>query len=106
MKSESKGETGISDQPAVTSDEARDSLESGGDALTFEQALEKLQQTVKALEGGELSLENSLRQFEDGVRLSRICQQHLSVAEQRVELLMRASADGTIETQPFGSNRG
>lgn len=76
------------------------------DALTFEQALEKLQQTVRSLEGGELNLEDSLKQFEDGVRLSRICQRHLSVAEQRVELLMRASADGKIETQPFGPGRG
>ena len=72
----------------------------------FELALEQLQQTVKRLESGELSLEDSLRNFEEGVRLTRVCQQHLSAAEQRVELLMKAGADGQVETQPFNPGRG
>lgn len=74
----------------------------------FEAALEQLQQTVKKLESGELSLEQSLQCFEDGVRLSRICQEHLSVAEQRVEILMKsgqagAGAEGQVDLQPFQS---
>ena len=52
--------------------------------------LDQLQQTVKRLESGELSLEDSLKNFEQGVRLTRLCQQHLATAEQRVEILMRA----------------
>jgi exodeoxyribonuclease VII small subunit len=73
----------------------------------FEGALEQLQKTVKQLESGELSLEDALKGFEEGVKLTRICQQHLADAEQRVELLMKASPDGTqVETQPFQPPRG
>ncbi len=75
--------------------------------LSFESALDQLQQTVKRLESGELSLEQALQHFEQGVKLTRLCQQQLTVAEQRVEMLMKASSDGKIETQPFnpGSSR-
>lgn len=69
--------------------------------LTFESALEQLQQTVKKLESGELSLDQSLAQFEDGVRLSRLCQEQLTAAEQRVEVLMKGNLDQKPETQPF-----
>lgn len=68
--------------------------------------MEELQKTVKQLESGELSLEDALKGFEQGVKLTRICQQHLAVAEQRVELLMKANPDGTVETQPFQPPRG
>jgi exodeoxyribonuclease VII small subunit len=71
--------------------------------LGFEQALDQLQQTVKKLESGELSLEQSLQSFEEGVKLTRLCQEQLSAAEQRVELLTKASADGAIETQSFST---
>jgi exodeoxyribonuclease VII small subunit len=74
-------------------------------AMGFEAAMEQLQATVRRLEGGELSLEDALKNFEEGVRLSRLCQQHLSAAEQRVEILMKASADGQIETQPFSGTK-
>jgi exodeoxyribonuclease VII small subunit len=71
---------------------------------SFEGALEQLQNTVKRLESGELSLEQALKNFEDGVKLSRICQEHLASAEQRIELLTKAGADG-VETQPFNPPR-
>lgn len=70
-------------------------------AMPFEAALERLQQTVKRLESGELSLEDSLKSFEEGVRLTRHCQDQLKSAEQRIELLTQVSADGKIETTPF-----
>jgi exodeoxyribonuclease VII small subunit len=76
------------------------------EAPNFETALEELQKTVKQLESGELSLEDALKGFERGVKLTRICQQHLSTAEQRVELLMKANPDGTAETQPFQPPKG
>jgi exodeoxyribonuclease VII small subunit len=70
---------------------------------TFEAALEQLQQTVKRLESGELSLEQALQFFETGVKLTRVCQERLGAAEQRVELLMKGgeSADSKPELQPF-----
>ncbi len=54
----------------------------------FEQALEQLEALVARLEGGELSLEDSLTTFEEGIRLTRECQQALRSAEQKVALLM------------------
>lgn len=71
---------------------------------SFESSLEQLQQTVKKLESGELSLEQSLKCFEEGIRLTRLCQQQLQSAEQKVELLMKADgATGNVELQPFPS---
>ena len=71
-------------------------------APSFESALEQLQQAVKRLESGELSLEQSLQQFEEGVRLTRVCQEQLSSAEQRVELLMKGTSETSVpEMQPF-----
>lgn len=67
---------------------------------SFEVALEQLQATVKKLESGELSLEEALKSFEEGVRLTRVCQEQLATAEQRVELLMQASGD-QVQVQPF-----
>lgn len=73
--------------------------------LSFETALEQLQAAVKRLESGELNLEQSLKHFEEGVRLTRTCQEQLSAAEKRVELLMKANADGSVELQPFSPQR-
>lgn len=73
--------------------------------LSFEGALEQLQIAVKKLESGELSLDQSLRQFEEGVRLTRFCQEHLAVAEQRVQLLLKPTPEGTPEVQPFSQDR-
>jgi exodeoxyribonuclease VII small subunit len=69
--------------------------------LTFEAALEQLQSTVKRMESGELNLEQSLKHFEEGVRLTRACQEQLASAEKRVELLIKANPDGSVELQPF-----
>jgi exodeoxyribonuclease VII small subunit len=56
---------------------------------SFEASFEQLQQVVKRLESGELTLEAALAHFEEGVRLTRTCQETLQAAEQRVEVLMR-----------------
>jgi exodeoxyribonuclease VII small subunit len=58
--------------------------------VDLEKALAELEEIVTQLEGGELSLEKSLKQFERGVRLSRECQAALKDAEQRVQALMGA----------------
>ncbi len=53
----------------------------------FETALADLEQLVQRMESGELSLEDSLSEFERGIRLTRVCQDALKVAEQRVKLV-------------------
>lgn len=58
----------------------------------FEQSLQELEALVLRMENGDLSLEDSLKEFERGVQLTRQCQEALTVAEQRVKLL---AADGT-----------
>jgi exodeoxyribonuclease VII small subunit len=62
--------------------------------VSFEATLERLHQIVEQLEGGELDLEESLRLFEEGVRLSRASQARLNSAEKRVEELLAVGADG------------
>ncbi|MEP6925819.1 MAG: exodeoxyribonuclease VII small subunit [Pyrinomonadaceae bacterium] len=59
----------------------------------FETSLAALEKIVRDLEAGELPLEESLKLFEDGVRLSRECQERLAQAERRIEVLTR-DADG------------
>ena len=66
-------------------------------APDFEQSLGELQTLVERLESGELSLEDSLAAFEQGIRLTRECQGAISQAEQKVQILL--GADG--RTAPF-----
>ena len=56
---------------------------------TFESSLEALEQIVRQLEDGDLPLEKSLELFEQGIRLSHECQERLSQAERRIEILLR-----------------
>lgn len=56
---------------------------------TFETALQELEKIVRKLEDGDLSLEESLKLFEDGVKLSRECQERLNQAERRIEVLLK-----------------
>lgn len=58
-------------------------------ARSFEASLEALERIVQQLESGDLPLEKSLELFEQGVRLSRECQERLSQAERRIEVLLR-----------------
>ena len=63
---------------------------------TFESSLGDLEKIVRKLEDGELSLEESLKLFEDGVKLSRECQERLSQAERRIEILLKDSQGNLI----------
>lgn len=56
---------------------------------TFESSLGELEKIVRKLEDGDLSLEESLKLFEDGVKLSRECQERLNQAERRIEILLK-----------------
>lgn len=62
---------------------------------TFESSLKELEHIVKQLEDGDLELEESLKLFENGVRLSRECRDRLTNAERRIEVLMK-EADGSL----------
>jgi exodeoxyribonuclease VII small subunit len=63
----------------------------------FEANLNSLEQLVESLERGDLSLEDSLQQFERGVALIRSCQQALEAAEQRVKILTEAGQGEALE---------
>ena len=68
----------------------------------FEKSLAELEQIVSQMESGELSLDESLKQFERGVALARSCQTALQAAEQKVEILLKKSgAKDSFEAAPF-----
>ena len=67
---------------------------------SFEASLEQLELIVRELEQGELPLERSLELFEQGVKLSRECQERLNQAERRIEVLMRDN-QGRPAVRPF-----
>ncbi|GFO59498.1 exodeoxyribonuclease 7 small subunit [Geomonas silvestris] len=66
----------------------------------FETALKKLEDVVKKLETGDLSLEESLKAFEEGVKQSAFCSKKLNEAERRVDVLLK-QRDGSFVTKPF-----
>lgn len=68
-------------------------------APDFEQALKELEAIVARMEQGDIPLEESLRQFERGIALTRTCQEALKAAEQRVQILAEENAGS--ETRPF-----
>lgn len=65
-------------------------------AQTFESSLGALERIVRELERGELPLEKSLELFEEGVRLSRECQERLNEAERRIEVLLQDDGGRTF----------
>lgn len=69
--------------------------------MEFEKKLTRLEEIVAKMEGGEQTLEDSLKLFEEGVKLSRVCQKELEDAEQKVELLLGQDASGKAVTQDF-----
>ena len=66
----------------------------------FEKSLLRLEEVVKRLESTDLSLDEAMKLFEEGVKLSRECQKHLEEAEGRVEILLK-KADGKLSAEPF-----
>jgi exodeoxyribonuclease VII small subunit len=68
---------------------------------SFEDAVKRLSEIVQTLERGDLPLEDSLRLFEEGVRLSRASQEKLDGAQKRVEELLGFERDGKPRTAPF-----
>lgn len=71
--------------------------------INFECALNDLEQLVTRMESGELSLEEALKQFEQGIKLVQSCQKTLLQAEQKVNQLIEKDKDGQWKTAPFNT---
>jgi len=67
----------------------------------FEDAMEELEKLVEQMEQGDISLEESLKAFERGIRLTRTCQQALQDAEQKVQILLEKNGQQILE--PFNN---
>ncbi len=72
------------------------------ETFDFEKALQELETLVERMEHGDLSLEQSLKDFERGIELTRACQGALKEAEQKVRILVER--DGQQELAPFGDD--
>jgi exodeoxyribonuclease VII small subunit len=70
-------------------------------AMDFEKKLTRLEDIVEKMESGDLALEESLKLFEEGIRLSRECNVQLTDAEQKVKILLGIGADGEPLTKDF-----
>jgi exodeoxyribonuclease VII small subunit len=69
----------------------------------FEDSLNKLEKIVSKLEEGDIPLEESLKLFEEGIRLSRLCNQKLDEAEKKVEILLKGK-NGVLKPHSFDTS--
>ena len=76
------------------------------ETFPFEATLEKLEGIVETMESGDLSLEESLLAFEEGIQLTRACQQALSDAKQQIDVLIEKNGELTTETMIDGADGG
>ena len=68
--------------------------------ITFEKALEKLEEIVAQLEAGDLSLDASMKKYEEGIKLARFCQEKLEKAKAKVETLVK-EGEGRFSKKAF-----
>ena len=68
--------------------------------LKFEDALGKLESIVEGLEGGKISLEDSIKRYEEGIKLAKFCSMKLDEAEKKIEILAK-SKTGKLEKKNF-----
>ena len=71
---------------------------------SFEESIKKLEAIVSQLEKGELTIEDSLKLFEEGVTISTACKQELDAAEGKVQMLVK-QRDGSMKPEPFVSEK-
>lgn len=71
----------------------------------FESSLGRLEEIVRQMEQGDLSLEQSLKVFEEGVKLTRTCQTALQEAQQRVEILVKEDDEGNARFEAFSEDQ-
>lgn len=70
---------------------------------SFEDALGQLEKLVDTMEQGDMSLDDSLKAFEEGIKLTRQCQKSLDEAEQKVKILLENNSDAELE--PFDNEQ-
>jgi exodeoxyribonuclease VII small subunit len=70
----------------------------------FEKALAKLEDIVRRMEQGDLTLEESLKAFEEGIRLSRLCAKRLDEAERRIQVLLKTEEGHVLK--PYSGETG
>lgn len=71
---------------------------------SFEKALSRLEKIVEELEGGNLPLDDALKKYEEGVKLTRLCTKKLDTAQKKVEILLK-SGKGEAELAPFDEKK-
>lgn len=71
---------------------------------TFETAMKQLEEIVEELESGDLPLEQALKKFEEGVKLSKFCSEKLNETEKRVTILLQDDA-GDVFEKPFTTDK-
>lgn len=71
--------------------------------IKFDEAMTKLESIVQRLEDGDLSLEESLAIFEEGINLARLCTKQLDEVERRIEILIKGE-DGELKIVPFAED--
>ena len=74
--------------------------------FNFEASLNELEKLVDALENGDLSLEQSLQDFERGIKLTRACQNALTDAQQKVQILLEQDGQSSLEDYDKSNNSG
>ncbi len=72
-----------------------------GVEITFEDAMKRLEEIVETLGEGNLSLEDSLKMFQEGMGLCKICNKKLDEAEYKVEKLMEKEGEGELRVESF-----
>ena len=73
----------------------------GEKGMEFEKKIKELEGIVEQMASGDLSLEDSLKSFEKGIRISRECSKQLNKSEQKVQELIAINEEGTAETKDF-----
>ena len=71
--------------------------------ITFEESLARLEKIVRQLEDGDVTLDDSVKLFEEGIKLSGICSAYLKNAQQKVEILME-NGTYTPDVKDFKAN--
>ena len=79
----------------------KDKESKGGKSIPFEQALDQLEKLVEKLEAGNLPLEDSLQAFEDGMKLTKLCEQKLNEAQRKIEVLVKGKGGRGTDVEDF-----